>query len=46
MPTAHTKNSCLVAVFAREIAEEKANLATEIACGQGYPLLFTTEPEE
>ena len=46
MLTAHTKGSCLVAVFTREIAEEKANRATEFAHAQGYPLLFTTEPEE
>ena len=46
MLTAHTKGSCLVAVFTKEIAEEKANRATEVARSQGYPLLFTTEPEE
>ena len=46
MLTAHTKGSCVVAVFTKEIAEEKANTATEIARSQGYPLLFTTEPEE
>lgn len=46
MLTAHTRGSCLVAVFTREIAEEKANRATEIARNQGYPLLFTTEPED
>ena len=46
MLTAHTKGSCVVAVFTKEIAEEKATRATEIARGAGYPLLFTTEPEE
>lgn len=46
MLTAHTKGSCVVAVFTKEIAEEKANNATEMARSQGYPLLFTTEPEE
>jgi ATP-dependent Clp protease adaptor protein ClpS len=46
MLTAHQKGSCVVAVFTREIAEEKANRATEIARDRGYPLLFTTEPEE
>jgi ATP-dependent Clp protease adaptor protein ClpS len=46
MLTAHTKGSCVVAVFTREIAEEKANRATEFARNHGYPLLFTTEPEE
>lgn len=46
MLTAHTKGSCVVAVFTREIAEEKAKHATEIARNQGYPLLFATEPEQ
>lgn len=46
MLTAHTKGACVVAVFTREIAEAKANRATEIARSKGYPLLFTTEPEE
>ncbi|WP_127753674.1 MULTISPECIES: ATP-dependent Clp protease adapter ClpS [unclassified Devosia] len=46
MLTAHTKGSCVVAVFTKEIAEEKANRATETARSKGYPLLFTTEPEE
>lgn len=46
MITAHTKGSCVVAVFTREIAEAKATRATEMAREEGYPLLFTTEPEE
>jgi ATP-dependent Clp protease adaptor protein ClpS len=46
MITAHTKGSCVVAVFTREIAETKATRATEMARDKGYPLLFTTEPEE
>ena len=46
MLTAHTKGSCIVAVFTKEIAEEKSTRATEIARDKGYPLLFTTEPEE
>jgi ATP-dependent Clp protease adaptor protein ClpS len=45
MITAHTKGSCVVAVFTREVAEDKAKRATEMARGEGYPLLFTTEPE-
>ena len=45
MVTAHTKGSCVVAVFTREIAEEKATSATDMARGEGFPLLFTTEPE-
>ena len=46
MITAHQKGSCVVAVFTREIAETKATRATEMARNEGYPLLFTTEPEE
>ena len=46
MITAHTKGSCVVAVFIKEVAETKATRATEAARQQGYPLLFTTEPEE
>jgi ATP-dependent Clp protease adaptor protein ClpS len=46
MLTAHTKGACLVAVFTREIAEEKATRATDFAREHGFPLLFTTEPEE
>lgn len=46
MLTAHTKGVCVVAVFTREIAEEKAKRATDFARQSGYPLLFSTEPEE
>ncbi|HWA20340.1 MAG TPA: ATP-dependent Clp protease adapter ClpS [Devosia sp.] len=45
MITAHTKGSCVVAVFTREIAETKAARATDMAKSEGYPLQFTTEPE-
>ena len=45
MVTAHTKGSCVVAVFTHEVAEDKATRATDMAREQGYPLLFTTEPE-
>ena len=45
MVTAHTKGSCVVAVFTREIAEAKAARATDMARAEGFPLLFTTEPE-
>ena len=45
MVTAHTKGSCVVAVFTREVAEDKATRATDMARSEGYPLLFTTEPE-
>lgn len=46
MLTAHQRGVCVVAVFAKDIAETKATRATEFARNQGYPLLFTTEPEE
>jgi ATP-dependent Clp protease adaptor protein ClpS len=46
MMTAHTKGACVVAVFTKEIAEEKATRATDLAKAEGYPLMFTTEPEE
>ena len=46
MITAHTKGACVVAVFTQEVAETKATRATEMARGEGYPLLFTTEPEQ
>ncbi|WP_338662262.1 ATP-dependent Clp protease adapter ClpS [Pararoseomonas sp. SCSIO 73927] len=45
MLTAHQRGSCVVAVFTREIAEEKAARATDMAGREGYPLRFTTEPE-
>lgn len=46
MMTAHRKDACVVAVFARDVAETKASEAIELGKSQGYPLFFTTEPEE
>ncbi len=46
MITAHQRGACVVAVFTKEIAEAKATNATDAARKEGYPLLFTTEPEE
>ncbi|MHB1110887.1 MAG: ATP-dependent Clp protease adapter ClpS [Devosia sp.] len=46
MITAHTRGACVVAVFIKEIAETKATRATEAGRAKGYPLQFTTEPEE
>ena len=46
MITAHQRGVCVVAVFARDIAESKATEATELGKQAGYPLMFTTEPEE
>jgi ATP-dependent Clp protease adaptor protein ClpS len=46
MITAHQKGSCVVAVFPRDVAETKATRATDAGRQMGYPLAFTTEPEE
>jgi len=46
MLTAHHRGLCVVAVYTREIAETKATQAIDMAVREGYPLLFTTEPEE
>lgn len=46
MLTAHQRGVCVVAVFTRDVAETKATRATDAARAKGYPLLFTTEPEE
>lgn len=46
MITAHRKGVCVVAVFPKDVAETKAARATEMAMQKGYPLMFTTEPEE
>ena len=46
MITAHKRGTCVVAVFAKDVAESKATEATELGKGAGYPLLFTTQPEE
>jgi ATP-dependent Clp protease adaptor protein ClpS len=46
MMTAHQKGSCVVAVYTQDVAETKATRATEAGRAKGYPLLFTTEPEE
>ena len=46
MMTAHQKGVCVVAVYTREVAETKASQATEAGQRAGYPLMFSTEPEE
>ncbi len=46
MSTAHQRGVCVVAVFTKDVAETKATNATDAARKKGYPLLFTTEPEE
>ncbi|GGA36863.1 ATP-dependent Clp protease adapter ClpS [Pelagibacterium lentulum] len=46
MMVAHQKGVCVIAVYTREIAETKATEAVDLAQQNGFPLLFTTEPEE
>jgi ATP-dependent Clp protease adaptor protein ClpS len=46
MLTAHQRGTCVVAVFTKDVAESKATEATDLGREAGYPLLFTTEPEE
>jgi ATP-dependent Clp protease adaptor protein ClpS len=46
MLTAHQRGVCVVAVYTRDVAETKATRATDAGRSKGYPLLFTTEPEE
>ena len=46
MITAHRRGACVVAVYAKDVAETKATRATDAGRANGYPLLFTTEPEE
>jgi ATP-dependent Clp protease adaptor protein ClpS len=46
MITAHRLGACVVAVFTKDVAETKATRATDAGRAKGYPLLFTTEPEE
>lgn len=46
MMTAHRRGVCVVAVYTRDVAETKAEMATEMGKAAGFPLQFTTEPEE
>lgn len=46
MITAHRKGTCVIAVYPRDVAETKATRASEYGRKFGYPLQFTTEPEE
>ena len=46
MMTAHTRDVCVVAVYTKDVAETKATEATDLGRENGYPLMFTTEPEE
>lgn len=46
MMTAHQRDACVVAVYTKDVADTKAGQATEMGQQAGYPLHFTTEPEE
>src|SRR5215471_6571859 len=46
MVTAHKRGACVVAVYTRDVAETKATRAMDFSRSKGYPLQFTTEPEE
>lgn len=46
MLTAHRRGVCVVGVFTREIAETKADQATDMGRREGHPLTFTTAPED
>jgi len=46
MMTAHQRGACVVATFTRDVAESKAKEGTEMGRQKGYPLMFSTEPEE
>jgi ATP-dependent Clp protease adaptor protein ClpS len=46
MITAHRRGACVIAVFTKDVADTKAREATELGKAKGYPLFFTTEPEE
>ena len=46
MMTAHQRGASVVAVFTRDVAESKAKEGTDMGRQKGYPLAFSTEPEE
>ena len=46
MLTAHRRGACVIAVYTRDVAETKAKEATDLGKSNGFPLYFTTEPEE
>ena len=46
MMTAHQRGACVIAVFTKDVADTKAKEATELGKANGFPLFFTTEPEE
>ena len=46
MMTAHQKGACVVATYTRDVAESKATEAMDLSRSNGFPLAFSTEPEE
>ena len=46
MLAAHQRGACVVAVFTREVAEEKCGRANDMGAAEGFPLTFTTEKED
>jgi len=46
MLPADRRGTCMVAVCTKDVAEAKATNATDAGRRSGYPLLFTTEPEQ
>lgn len=46
MLAAHQLGACVVAVYTKDVAESKAEEATEAGRSAGYPLAFTTERED
>jgi ATP-dependent Clp protease adaptor protein ClpS len=46
MMTAHQLGACFIAAYTRDVAESKATEGIEAGRREGYPLMFTTEPEE
>jgi ATP-dependent Clp protease adaptor protein ClpS len=46
MMTAHRRGACVIAVYTQDVADTKAKEATDLGKQNGYPLYFTTDPEE
>ena len=46
MMAAHSKGSCVVAVYTKDVAETKATEGTDAGRRDGHPLMFTTDPEQ
>lgn len=46
MITAHRQGRCVISVYPRDVAETKAQRATDHGRKFGFPLQFVAEPEE